>query len=234
MKLRGEVRAILLGLRQRATPHPALRATFPSNLGKASPDDLRFVNAANHVLSGLIPALLPNGTRGSRGSALCYIASRRRRSRMRVAVRGRRLVRAPLRHLRFARQGDTFEACCTNVAGAAADLIEGESDGDSEIQIEIIAHASVRASPREGPPQSGPIQVERGGPPLLPFGRRACHRARPGGGAERRMKAPSPSDYAPSGAAWANLPRLHPHPLPFSRTGEGGAQATSARRRQGA
>jgi hypothetical protein len=92
----------------------------------------------------------------------------------------------------------------------------------------------VRASPREGPPQSGPIQVERGGPPLLPFGRRACHRARPGGGAERRMKAPSPSDYAPSGAAWANLPRLHPHPLPFSRTGEGGAQATSARRRQGA
>ena len=181
--------------------------------------------------SGLIPALLPNGTRGSRGSALCYIASRRRRSRMRVAV-----VKAAhddeagvwcVHHSDVEGlhvEGDTFEACCTNVAGAAADLIEGESDGDSEIQIEIIAHASVRASPREGPPQSGPIQVERGGPPLLPFGRRACHRARPGGGAERRMRAPSPSDYAPSGAAWANLPRLHPHPLPFSRTGEGGAQ----------
>ncbi|HUJ81937.1 MAG TPA: DUF1902 domain-containing protein [Candidatus Acidoferrales bacterium] len=42
-------------------------------------------------------------------------------------------------------EGDTFEAFCTNVAGAAADLIEGESDGESEIQIEIIAHASVRA-----------------------------------------------------------------------------------------
>ena len=42
-------------------------------------------------------------------------------------------------------EGDTFEAFCTNVAGAAADLIEGGSDGDSEIQIEIIAHASMRA-----------------------------------------------------------------------------------------
>jgi predicted DNA binding CopG/RHH family protein len=43
--------------------------------------------------------------------------------------------------------------------------------------------------PNEGLRQSGPSQVERGGPPLLPFGRRACHRARPGGGAERRMRA---------------------------------------------
>jgi len=42
-------------------------------------------------------------------------------------------------------EGDTFEAFCTNVAGAASDLIEGGSDGDSEVQIEIIAHASVRA-----------------------------------------------------------------------------------------
>ena len=42
-------------------------------------------------------------------------------------------------------EGDTFEAFCTNVAGAAADLMEGERDGDREIQIEIIAHASVRA-----------------------------------------------------------------------------------------
>ncbi len=42
-------------------------------------------------------------------------------------------------------EGDTFEAFCTNAAGAASDLIEGGSDGDSEVQIEIIAHASVRA-----------------------------------------------------------------------------------------
>lgn len=42
-------------------------------------------------------------------------------------------------------EGDTFEAFCINVGGAAADLIEGESDGAGEIQIEIIAHASVRA-----------------------------------------------------------------------------------------
>jgi predicted RNase H-like HicB family nuclease len=38
-------------------------------------------------------------------------------------------------------EGDTFEAFCGNVADAAADLIEGVG----EIQIEIIAHASVRA-----------------------------------------------------------------------------------------
>jgi hypothetical protein len=42
-------------------------------------------------------------------------------------------------------EDDTFEAFCTNVAGAASDLMEGGSDGDGEMQIEIIAHASVRA-----------------------------------------------------------------------------------------
>ncbi len=41
-------------------------------------------------------------------------------------------------------EGDTFEAFCRNVADAAADLLEGDPDG--EIHIEIIAHASVRAS----------------------------------------------------------------------------------------
>ncbi len=40
-------------------------------------------------------------------------------------------------------EGETFEAFCRNVANAAADLIEGESD--QELHIEIIAHASVRA-----------------------------------------------------------------------------------------
>ena len=40
-------------------------------------------------------------------------------------------------------EGDTFEVFCRNVAGAAADLIEGEGEG--EIHIEIIAHASIRA-----------------------------------------------------------------------------------------
>src|SRR5271166_4540274 len=35
-KVRGDVRAIRLGSNQRATPHPALRATFPSKLGKGS------------------------------------------------------------------------------------------------------------------------------------------------------------------------------------------------------
>ncbi len=38
-------------------------------------------------------------------------------------------------------EGDTFETFCSNVADAAADLIEGAG----EIHIEIIAHASVRA-----------------------------------------------------------------------------------------
>ena len=42
-------------------------------------------------------------------------------------------------------EGDSFEDFCTNVASAAADLIEDEGDGDREIQIEIIAHASIRA-----------------------------------------------------------------------------------------
>jgi hypothetical protein len=40
-------------------------------------------------------------------------------------------------------EGDTFDDFCRNVAGAAADLLEG--NGDGEIHIEIIAHASVRA-----------------------------------------------------------------------------------------
>ncbi len=40
-------------------------------------------------------------------------------------------------------EGDTFEAFRRNVATAAADLLEG--DGDREVHIEIIAHASVRA-----------------------------------------------------------------------------------------
>lgn len=42
-------------------------------------------------------------------------------------------------------EGDTFEVFCRNVGDAVADLLEGNSDGDQEIQIEIIAHASVRA-----------------------------------------------------------------------------------------
>ncbi len=39
-------------------------------------------------------------------------------------------------------EGDTFEAFCRYVAGAVGDLLEGESD---EVQIEIIAHALMRA-----------------------------------------------------------------------------------------
>jgi len=42
-------------------------------------------------------------------------------------------------------EGETFEAFCRNVAGAVADLLEGENDGAGEIPVEIIAHASVRA-----------------------------------------------------------------------------------------
>jgi len=42
-------------------------------------------------------------------------------------------------------EGDTFETFCRNVAGAVADLIEAENGSAGEIQIEIIAHASVRA-----------------------------------------------------------------------------------------
>jgi predicted RNase H-like HicB family nuclease len=37
-------------------------------------------------------------------------------------------------------EGETFEAFCANVADAVGDLLEGE-----EVQVEIIAHASVRA-----------------------------------------------------------------------------------------
>jgi predicted RNase H-like HicB family nuclease len=40
-------------------------------------------------------------------------------------------------------EGDTFEAFCRNVASAVGDLLEGEGH---EIQIEIIAHASMRAT----------------------------------------------------------------------------------------
>ena len=36
MQVCGDGRAIRLGSTQRATPHPALRATFPSKLGKGS------------------------------------------------------------------------------------------------------------------------------------------------------------------------------------------------------
>jgi predicted RNase H-like HicB family nuclease len=44
-------------------------------------------------------------------------------------------------------EGETFEAFCRNVAGAVADLLEGEDNGGGpgEIPVEIIAHASVRA-----------------------------------------------------------------------------------------
>ena len=42
-------------------------------------------------------------------------------------------------------EGDTFDDFCRNVAGAAADLLEGS---DGEIHIEIIAHVSVRARRR--------------------------------------------------------------------------------------
>jgi predicted RNase H-like HicB family nuclease len=42
-------------------------------------------------------------------------------------------------------EGETFEAFCHNVAGAVADLLEGEVGGAGEIPVEIIAHASVRA-----------------------------------------------------------------------------------------
>jgi len=42
-------------------------------------------------------------------------------------------------------EGDSFEDFCSNVARAAADLIEDEGAGDRDIQIEIIARASVRA-----------------------------------------------------------------------------------------
>jgi hypothetical protein len=38
-------------------------------------------------------------------------------------------------------EGGAFEVFCRNVAGAATDLPEG----DGEIHIEIVAHASVRA-----------------------------------------------------------------------------------------
>ncbi len=42
-------------------------------------------------------------------------------------------------------EGNTFEAFCRNVRDAAVGLFEGGRDGAGEIQIEIIAHASVRA-----------------------------------------------------------------------------------------
>ena len=41
-------------------------------------------------------------------------------------------------------EGETFEAFCSNVANAVADLLEEENSGE-EIPIEIIAHASLRA-----------------------------------------------------------------------------------------
>jgi predicted RNase H-like HicB family nuclease len=41
-------------------------------------------------------------------------------------------------------EGETFEAFYANIAGAAADLLEEKDDG--EIQIEILAHAFVRAA----------------------------------------------------------------------------------------
>ncbi len=40
-------------------------------------------------------------------------------------------------------EGDTFAAFCRNVAGAVGDLLEGEG---GEVHIEVIAHASIRAS----------------------------------------------------------------------------------------
>jgi hypothetical protein len=40
-------------------------------------------------------------------------------------------------------EGDTFEAFCRHVASAVADLLEGEGH---EVQIEVIAHASIRAT----------------------------------------------------------------------------------------
>ena len=39
-------------------------------------------------------------------------------------------------------EGETFEAFRHDVAGAVGDLLEGEG---GEVQIEIIAHASIRA-----------------------------------------------------------------------------------------
>jgi hypothetical protein len=39
-------------------------------------------------------------------------------------------------------EGDTFEAFCRAVEGAVADLLEGQA---SEVSIEVIAHASLRA-----------------------------------------------------------------------------------------
>jgi hypothetical protein len=39
-------------------------------------------------------------------------------------------------------EGDTFEAFRHNVASAVGDLLKGEG---GEVQIEIIAHASIRA-----------------------------------------------------------------------------------------
>src|SRR5208337_694303 len=41
MQVRGAGRAMRQALKRRATPHPALRATFPSKLGKGSPRDSR-------------------------------------------------------------------------------------------------------------------------------------------------------------------------------------------------
>ena len=41
-------------------------------------------------------------------------------------------------------EGETFEDFCRNVAGAVADLLEGDGEA-GEIPIEIIAHASLRA-----------------------------------------------------------------------------------------
>ena len=41
-------------------------------------------------------------------------------------------------------EGETFEAFCSNVAGAVADLLEGENEGAGDVHVEIIAHASVR------------------------------------------------------------------------------------------
>ncbi|HEY1779610.1 MAG TPA: DUF1902 domain-containing protein [Roseiarcus sp.] len=40
-------------------------------------------------------------------------------------------------------EGENFEAFCRNVASAVSDLLEGEG---REVQIEIIAHTSMRAT----------------------------------------------------------------------------------------
>ncbi|MGO8797831.1 MAG: DUF1902 domain-containing protein [Roseiarcus sp.] len=84
-------------------------------------------------------------------------------------------------------EGETFESFCRNVAGAVADLLEGQHDGAGEIPVEIIAHASA------------PDRVESRAISARPSVSRSAQRAAPSCAAAkatttfgRRLRLPSP------------------------------------------